>query len=61
LDIMTYFLLKAIIAGDVEEAEKLGILECDEEDFALCTFVCPSKTDIGGIIKEGLRTVEIEG
>lgn len=60
LDIMTYFLLKAVISGDVEEAEKLGILECDEEDFALCTFACPSKTDVGGIIKEGLDLIEKE-
>jgi len=50
LDIMTYFLLKAILSGNIEEAEQLGILECDEEDFALCTFACPSKTDVGGIV-----------
>lgn len=61
LDIMTYFLLKAVIVGDIEEAEKLGILECDEEDFALCTFACPSKTDVGGIIREALDLIEKEG
>lgn len=61
LDIMTYFLLKAVIGGDVEEAEKLGILECDEEDFALCSFACPSKTDVGGIIRQGLDLIEKEG
>lgn len=61
LDVVTYFLLKAIIAGDIEEAEKLGILECDEEDFALCTFACPSKTDVGGIIQAGLDVIEQEG
>jgi len=60
LDIMTYFLLKAVISGNVEEAEELGILECDEEDFALCTFACPSKTDVGEIISQGLALIESE-
>jgi Na+-transporting NADH:ubiquinone oxidoreductase subunit A len=57
---MTYFLLKAVISGNIEESEKLGILECDEEDFALCTFACPSKTDVGGIISKGLAVIEKE-
>lgn len=61
LDIMTFFLLRAVIGGDIEEAEKLGILECDEEDFALCSFACPSKTDVGAIIKGCLDTIEKEG
>jgi Na+-transporting NADH:ubiquinone oxidoreductase subunit A len=61
LDIMTYFLLKAVISGNIEESEALGILECDEEDFALCTFACPSKTDVGGIIRRGLDLIEKEG
>jgi len=60
LDIMTSFLIKAVLAGDIEEAEALGILECDEEDFALCTFACPSKTDVGGIIRQGLDLIEKE-
>ncbi len=60
LDIMTYFLLKAVISGNIEEAEELGILECDEEDFALCTFACPSKIDVGGIIGQGLAQIEKE-
>lgn len=61
LDIPTYFLLKAVIAGEIEEAEKLGILECDEEDFALASFACPSKVDVGGIIHKGLDLIEKEG
>ena len=61
LDIMTFFLLRAVIAGEIEEAEKLGILECDEEDFALCSFACPSKIDVGGIIRRGLELIEKEG
>lgn len=61
LDILVNFLLRAVIGNDIEEAERLGILECDEEDFALCTFACPSKTDVGGIIRGGLDLIEKEG
>lgn len=58
LDIMTFFLIKAVWVGDIEEMERLGILECDEEDFALCTFACPSKFDVGAIVRQGLDMVE---
>lgn len=61
LDIVTYFLLKAVIAGDIDEAERLGILECDAEDFALCSFACPSKVNVGAIIRRGLDVIEKEG
>jgi Na+-transporting NADH:ubiquinone oxidoreductase subunit A len=61
LDIMTYFLIKAVYCGDLDEAEKLGILECDEEDFALATFACPSKFDVGAIVRDGLDKIEKEG
>jgi Na+-transporting NADH:ubiquinone oxidoreductase subunit A len=61
LDIPVYFLLKAVMVGELEEAERLGILECDEEDFALCTFACPSKVDVGGVIRKGLDLIEREG
>lgn len=60
LDIMTYFLLKAVLSQNFEEAEELGILECDGEDFALCSFACPSKTNVGAIIDEGLALIEKE-
>ena len=46
---------------DLDEAEKLGILECDEEDFALASFACPSKTNVGEIIRHGLNLCEKEG
>lgn len=61
LDIVTYFLLKAVIAGDIDEAERLGILECDAEDFALSSFACPSKVNVGAIIRRGLDVIEKEG
>ncbi len=61
LNVMTYFLIKAVYSGDLDEAEKLGILECDEEDFALATFACPSKFDVGAIVRRGLDQIEKEG
>ena len=61
LDILPYFLVRAVVSGDIEEAERLGILECVEEDFALCTFACPSKFDVGGVIRKGLHLIEQEG
>jgi Na+-transporting NADH:ubiquinone oxidoreductase subunit A len=61
LNIMTDFLVRAVLANDTDEAIKLGILETDPEDFALCAFACPSKMDLVGIIRRGLRDVEREG
>ncbi len=61
LDVMTFFLIRAVVAGDLEEAERLGILECDAEDFALCTFACPSKVNVGEIIGRGLEAIRKEG
>jgi len=54
MDILPSFLLKSILAGDIEEMEKLGILEVTPEDFALCEYACPSKTDIQRIIRDGI-------
>ncbi|MBN1142181.1 MAG: Na(+)-translocating NADH-quinone reductase subunit A, partial [Deltaproteobacteria bacterium] len=53
LDILATYLLRALAVGDIEESEALGCLELDEEDLALCTYVCPSKVDHGA----NLRTV----
>jgi Na+-transporting NADH:ubiquinone oxidoreductase subunit A len=61
MDILPEFLVKSILANDIEEMEKLGIYECAEEDFALCSFVCQSKTDVSGIIRAGLQLAEKEG
>ena len=55
------FLVRAILAKEIEEAVKLGILEVDPEDFALPAFLCPSKMDLVGIVRQGLRDVETEG
>jgi len=41
--------------------EQLGILEVAPEDFALCTYICPSKIEFGEIIEHGLTLIEKEG
>jgi Na+-transporting NADH:ubiquinone oxidoreductase subunit A len=61
LDIIPTYLLRAIAVDDVEEAEALGILELDEEDLALCTYVCPSKIDHGINLRRTLTLIEKEG
>lgn len=61
LDVLPTQLLRALIVGDTETAQKLGVLELDEEDLALCTFVCPGKYEYGPILRENLTRIEIEG
>lgn len=61
LDLMVDYMIRACIGKDTDEAIELGILETDPEDFALCTVVCPSKTDYGQIIADGLALIEKEG
>ena len=61
LDLMPTFLLRSLLVGDVETAERLGVLELEEEDLALCTFVDPGKTNFGPILRKNLETLEKEG
>lgn len=61
MDILPTFLLRALIVGDVELAEQLGVLELDEEDLALCTFVCPGKYDYAEYLRSMLNTIDKEG
>jgi len=61
MDIYPNALFRAILSNDIEEMEQLGIWECDDEDFALCSFACPSKIDVGSVIRMGLDLMEIEG
>ena len=60
-DIEPSYLVRALAVGDVEEAEKLGALELDEEDIALCSFVCSSKSDYGPMLRRNLEIIEKEG
>ena len=55
MDIYPMYLLKAILAGDIDKMENLGIYEVVEEDFALCEFVDPSKIEMQQIIRDGIN------
>lgn len=55
LDVHVAYLVRAIQAGDLEEALQLGLLDVIEEDVALCSFVDPCKLDVGAVIREGLE------
>ncbi|MBC6904720.1 Na(+)-translocating NADH-quinone reductase subunit A [Saccharophagus sp. K07] len=61
LDILPTQLLRSLIVGDTETAQQLGCLELDEEDLALCTFVCPGKYEYGPILRKNLTRIELEG
>jgi Na+-transporting NADH:ubiquinone oxidoreductase subunit A len=61
LDILPTQLLRALLVGDTDMAQALGALELDEEDLALCTFVCPSKLDYGPLLRATLTAIEKEG
>ncbi len=61
MDILATQLLKALVIEDTEQAQALGCLELDEEDLALCSFVCPSKIDYGPILRQNLTRIEREG
>ncbi len=55
MDIYPMYLLKAILAKDIDRMEELGIYEVIEEDMALCEFVCPSKTEVQQIVSDGIE------
>jgi Na+-transporting NADH:ubiquinone oxidoreductase subunit A len=60
MDLMPTFLLRALIKRDIEWAEEQGVLELDEEDVALCTFVCPGKHEYGPLLRDMLMRIEKE-
>ena len=61
LDILPTHLLRALIVGDTEVAQQLGCLELEEEDLALCSYVCPGKYEYGPILRDNLTRIEKEG
>jgi len=61
LDVIPTLLLRDLLSGDTDGAQTLGALELDEEDLALCTYVCPGKYDYGPVLREALSTIEAEG
>jgi Na+-transporting NADH:ubiquinone oxidoreductase subunit A len=54
MDILPVYLLKAILASDIDKMEELGIYEIVEEDLALCEYACTSKIKVQDIVRQGL-------
>lgn len=54
MDILPVYLLKAILANDIDKMEQLGIYEIVEEDLALCEYACTSKIKVQDIVRQGL-------
>ena len=61
LDILPTQLLRYLVVGDTDMAQKLGALELDEEDLALCSYVCAGKYEYGPILRDNLTRIEKEG
>ncbi len=60
MDIHAEYLIKAILAGDIDRMEQLGIYEIAPEDLALCEFVCSSKMELQKIVRNGLDMLRAE-
>lgn len=61
LDILPTLLLRDMLSGDSDGAQELGCMELDEEDLALCSYVCPGKYDYGPVLRDCLTKIEKEG
>lgn len=61
LDTLPTQLLRALLVKDTDSAQALGCLELDEEDLALCSFVCVGKYDYGPYLRANLEQIEKEG
>ncbi|MFZ5571284.1 MAG: Na(+)-translocating NADH-quinone reductase subunit A [Thermodesulfobacteriota bacterium] len=61
MDIHPVHLVKSILAGDIEEMEGLGIYEMAEEEMAICEYICPSKSDMQRILRDGIDMIMREG
>ena len=61
LDILPTQLLRALLILDTEDAQALGCLELDEEDLALCSYICLSKYEYGMALRANLKKIEAEG
>ena len=61
LDILPTVLLKALLVRDTDSAQRLGALELDEEDLALCSFVCNGKYNYGPHLRKALDEIEANG
>ncbi len=61
LDILPTHLLRYLVAGDTAMSRQMGCLELEEEDLALCAYVCSGKYEYGPILREHLTRIEKEG
>ncbi|MDJ0709175.1 MAG: Na(+)-translocating NADH-quinone reductase subunit A [Woeseiaceae bacterium] len=61
LDVLPTLLLKAILVRDTDGARELGCLELDEEDLALCSYVCNGKYEYGPHLRKTLHEIEVNG
>lgn len=60
-DILPAALFRALLVRDTDQAQALGCLELDEEDLALCAYLCPAKTEYGEALRTCLELIEREG
>ena len=58
LRILATQLLRALLVRDTDNAQALGCLELDEEDLALCSYVCVGKYDYGSALRDSLRQIQ---
>jgi Na+-transporting NADH:ubiquinone oxidoreductase subunit A len=61
LDILPSPLFRALLVTDTDQAQALGCLELDEEDLALCAFVCPAKIDYSLFLRLNLNQIQRDG
>ncbi len=61
MDIEPTFMLRSLLTQDTEQGQLLGVLELDEEDLGLCTFVCATKEEYGQLLRESLTKIERDG
>lgn len=61
MDVLAAPLLKSLLIQHTDQAQALGALELDEEDLALCSFVCPGKNDYGAVLRRNLEIIERDG
>ncbi|HPR33886.1 MAG TPA: NADH:ubiquinone reductase (Na(+)-transporting) subunit A, partial [Prolixibacteraceae bacterium] len=57
VDILPVYLLKAILANDIDKMEQLGIYDVIEEDLALCEYACTSKINVQEILRKGIDSI----
>ena len=61
LDLLATQLIKSLLVMDTDTSQSLGCLELDEEDLALCSYVCPGKHDFGPLLRMNLEQIKREG